>query len=332
MRKSYLKRSALFSAISLSIFALTTSSAHSNALQDTTLSMDANVEINTDAFKHDGESSQYDQSGFVEVNFMGERRFNEYFARAKGTARLLDDGDVITQDMYFMFGTDYWDIQAGRFEARNLFPLGKDTLVIHAGSGEAQVYEANLVRGRVDDGGQFAWHVRPSDSWEFELATQFGGGDKTTAFSGIRPALTYKAGPMNLTLGLERQKFETEAGEKIHKEGYALTSTINLDNTVYNVSFAQMKDKESTSIDKVSSIGANVTHGPFGAGVIHSQTDRVDGDNPELTTAYVAYTLPLFDIKDASVTFAGSLSKASDVSAAASDSSSGLRMRFNYTF
>ena len=93
-----------------------------------------------------------------------------------------------------------------------------------------------------------------------------------------------------------------------------------------------MRDKEDDNIDKVSSVAANFSHGPFGAGVIYSVTDRVDGSDPRVATAYAAYTLPLFDIQNANVTFAGSLSRANNVSSDAASNTAGLRMRFNYTF
>ena len=53
-------------------------------------------------------------------------------------------------------------------------------------------------------------------------------------------------------------------------------------------------------------------------------------DNESLDTLYAAYTMPLFNVKDASVTFAGSTSKADNTTG--DDSLNAARVRFNYTF
>ena len=71
-------------------------------------------------------------------------------------------------DLYFQFGkTNAWDVQIGRFEAINLVPLGKDTLVANVGG--VQVYEANIARGRKDDVLHAAFHVGSADKFLFEL-------------------------------------------------------------------------------------------------------------------------------------------------------------------
>lgn len=328
MKKSF-NRKLVYCAFTASI--VTLSSANVTAqLSDYNLNLDANIEIDTDAIKVKDNSTEYSQGGRVEVNFTAERKFNEYYVRAKGTGLLQKSGETATDDMWLMFGNHLWALQAGRFETTNLFPLGKDTLVYHAGAGEAQVYEANFARGRVSDGGQFAFHLTPSDNLSFELGTQFGGGDKTTAISGVRPAVTFGNDAARVSVGLERLKYTAESGDSIHKEGYGIALSGNYAGGGYNLALAQMKDKEDSSINKVTSVTANMTYGAFGAGVIHSLTDRSVGNDPKVTTAYAAYTLPLFDIQNASVTFAGSVSTASNVSSA--NDASGLRMRFNYTF
>ncbi len=76
---------------------------------------------------------------------------------------------------------------------------------------------------------------------------------------------------------------------------------------------------------------ASLPCGNFGLGAVHSETDydAVDED-PTVTTVYVAYTLPLFDIDNATATFAGSTSSADNVGD--DDELNQFRTRFNYTF
>ncbi|WP_151703770.1 carbohydrate porin [Nitrincola alkalilacustris] len=297
---------------------------------DTSFGIDANIELDTDAVKSSSSSTKYSQGGRVEVNVHGEHRMGEHFVKARGTGLLKKGGDTGTDDMWIMFGSNAWDLQAGRFEALNLFPLGKDTLIAHAGGGQASVYEANLVRGRVSDGGQFAFHLNPSDNLSFELATAYGQGDKTRAFTGIRPSVTFRADAFSLSAGYEHQKFDESGGAKVDKNGVGVTAGFNAGDAVINLSVAHLRDSSASDKIKVNSYGANVTYGPFGAGLIHSKTSLPGASDPDVTTAYAAYTVPLFDIDRASVTFAGSTSRASNV--AADKTVNALRMRFNYAF
>ncbi|EXJ09984.1 MULTISPECIES: carbohydrate porin [Nitrincola] len=317
----------LVSCVSLALVAM--AGIPSIAVATPSLTLDANIELDTDAVKASSSKSSYDQGGRLEVNFMAEHRMGDHFVRGKGTGLLKTDGKTATDDMWLMFGSDQWDIQAGRFEAVNLFPLGKDTVIMHAGDGSARVYEANLVRGRVSDGGQFAFHANPSDQIRFELATAYGQGDKSRAFTGVRPSVTFVGQGFTLTAGYEHQKFDD--AQTTHKaNGVGVTAGFTLGDAQVNLSAAHLRDRSQPSTVKVNSYGANLTLGGFGAGIIHSTTALSQAADPDVTTAYAAYTLPLFDIQNASVTFAGSTSRADNV---ASDKTvHALRLRFNYTF
>ncbi|SIS67733.1 carbohydrate porin [Neptunomonas antarctica] len=322
-----MKKSLLFTAIAFSI--LTTSAAHAE------LSFDANLELDTDALDSATTSTSYDQNGFVELNVYSKRQKGEYFVAAKGGIRLLTDGDknVAVRDAYIQLGNDTWNAQIGRFEAINLFPLGKDTLIAHAGGGtEVSVYEANKVRGFAgDDGGQIALHFKASDNLKFEIDTIFGdddtAGDNGTAISGIRPSVTLTTEAVTLTAGYESVSYDLTAGGDVSQSGFALTANFNVAAANINISAARMEDDNTDN--KVTSYAANMTYGNFGAGVIASQEDNVNDVNPEVVTTYAAYTLPLFDIENATVTFAGSYSTADNV---VDDEAIAARMRFNYTF
>ncbi|MRI31671.1 hypothetical protein EOPP23_01510 [Endozoicomonas sp. OPT23] len=310
------------------------------------LSLDASLELNTDMVDTSLESAEYKQSGFVELGATARREMNDYFIAAKGAFRIKTSDSMEVRDAYIQLGNSAWDVQAGRFEAVNLFPLGKDTMVEHAGGSEVSVYEANNVRGRLgkNDSGQVALHVNATENLKFELATAFGdfeGGDDVDkqAFTGVRPALMWSSDVVNLTLGYEQVKYDKETTTngvatkgKVNKNGFGANANFNVSGAGVNLSLAQSKDKESK--DKVNSYAINVTYGDFGAGYIHSKTDfdAAASKDTKVGTTYAAYTMPLLGIEGASATVAGSYSTASDVTEAVSDKTTALRLRLNYTF
>lgn len=290
----------------------------------------ANLELDTDATDTAAADTAYDQNGRVELNVLSRREKGEYFVQAKGTVLLTVDGSTAVDDAYVQFGSKVWDIQAGRFEAVNLFPKAKDTLIVHAGG--VSVYEANMVRGRIGDGGgQFALHYNASDNVKFEVATIFGdenaSGDDTTAVSGVRPAITWSTDGFSLFAGYEKVKYDLSAGGTQDKSGFGIGT--NFDLGAANINIAAARSKDENTDEKVTSYIANMVYGNFGAGVIRSDVDQGSSADPKVTTAYLAYTVPLLDIEGASVTFAGSFSSADNV---IDDEATALRMRLNYTF
>lgn len=296
------------------------------------LVFDANLELDTDAVDTATSSTTYDQNGFVELNVASKRENGEYFVAAKGGVRLTTDGDdkVVVRDAYIQLGNSSWDAQIGRFEAINLFPLGKDTLIAHAGG--VSVYEANKVRGFAgDDGGQIALHFKASDSLTFELDTLYGdddtAGDNGTAVSGYRPSITWSADGFSLTGGFESVKYDLDGGGNVDQTGYALTANFDLSGANVNISASRLEDDNTDQT--VNSYAANFTYGNLGAGIIRSDEDNATGPDPDVTTTYIAYSVPLFGIQEATVTFAGSYSSASNV---VDDETTAARVRFNYTF
>lgn len=289
------------------------------------LSFDANVEIDTDAVGGKGRDTEYDMGGRLELNVFGEQRVGDHFVRGRGTALLKKDGDVATDDMWGMVGSDQWDVQIGRFEAYNLFPLGKDTIVVHAEG--ASVYEANAARGRASDGGQLAVHAHPSDTLSFELATLYGEGDSTRAFSGVRPAVHYAGPSFSVTAGFEHVKYDEEAETVVDHDGYGVTLGIDLAGARVNLNAAYKDDNLG---DDVTTLGANATYGPFGLGYINSR-EHVSGEsNPQVNTLYAAYTVPFFGFDNANVTFAATTSRTN--SAGGDNEEHGARLRFFYAF
>ncbi len=311
-------------------------SMSANALPEFSGSLELDIDATQLDSVDEGSRTIYDENGFVELNAYSKRENGQYFVVGKGGIRLTTDGDdnVVVRDSYIQFGTSAWDLQIGRFEAINLFPLGKDTVVANA---DAAVYEANLVRGFVgNDGGQIVLHVNASENVLFELDTLFGdddaSGDDETAFAGIRPSLTFGGDNFSITAGMEYVNYDLSAGGEIDKTGLAITGTFNIGTASVNLAAAKLEDDSTTgdtADDEVTSFTANVTAGNFGAGLILSETDVAD---TELTTVYAAYTFPLFGVEDATFTIAGSYSEADNVPDNLNNEVTAIRGRFNYTF
>ncbi|WP_369601064.1 carbohydrate porin [Hahella sp. SMD15-11] len=322
-----MKKTTLSARVALAVTALASSFAQAD------MGLSANIELDTDIAKASGQQTAYDQGGRIEVNVTGEKQVGDFTVSGKGSALIKKDGSAASDDMWVKFAGSNWSLQAGRFEAINLFPLGKDTVVSHAGDGSAQVYEANLVRGRAgDNGGQFAVRYQPAESISLELDTLWGdadaSGNNTDAFSGIRPSVTFSNGDLTLTAGAERMKYDLTGGGSVDKQGAALTGALNLNGAAINLNATHLKDKVTDT--KVMTLGANVTMGSMGLGIIHATTDTGSGANPKVLTAYGAYTIAFADIPDASVTLALSSSKATD--AGPEDRRTVFRTRINYTF
>ena len=296
-------------------------------------SFNADFELDTTTVSKSVGDSTYTQSGRVALNVTGEHTAGDNFVSGKGTALIKTDGTTAVDDAFIKFGNSAWDLQAGRFEGANLFPLGKDVVVEHAGG--VDVYNAGKARGRAGtDAGQIAFHVNASESVKFELGTIYGDddadADNSTAVSGIRPVVTIMTDSVTYTAGFESVSYDLTAGGKKDMSGYGLAANFNVG--AANVNLAAASSKDDVSDQKVSSLTANMTYGNFGLGLISSSVDNKTGDDPSLLTTYVAYSMPLLDIENASVTFAASHSTADKVAATTNDKTTAARVRFNYNF
>ncbi|ETI59906.1 carbohydrate porin [Marinomonas profundimaris] len=320
-----MKKSILYTAIVGSL--LSVNAAHAAP------SFDADFELNTDTFSEAEGDTTYEQRGRVAINAYSKHTSGDNFVAGKGTVLLTTGGKAVVDDAYIQLGNSAWDVQLGRFEGVNLFPLGKDTMVAHVK--DVSVYQANKVRGRAgDDGGQIALHFNATENVKFEIDTIFGdddtAGDDTAAISGIRPSVTVVTDTATFTAGFESVKYDLTAGGDVSQSGYALTANFDVSDANVNVSAAFMTDDNTDQ--KVSSLAANMTYGNFGLGIIGSNVDNKTGDDPSLVTTYVAYTMPVLDIDNASVTLAASYSTADNVAANANDATTAARVRFNYNF
>jgi len=323
-----MKKTTLYTAIVGSI--LSASVVHAAP------TFDGNVELNTDAIatsesadKSTEAKTIFKQDGRVELNTHGKHTSGDNFIEGKATIALKTNGATGVDDSYVKIGGKSWDVQLGNFEGMDLFPKGKDTVLEHAGN--VGVYSASEARGRAGgNGGQIALHFKASDSLSFELGTVLAQGDKETAFSGVRPVIEFKAGSATFRAGYESIKYDKDATTEVSQTGYGLTAGFNVAGANINISVAQLDD--DISKEEVSSFGVNMTHGNFGLGVISSTEDNATGDDPSVMSTYVAYSMPIFDIENATLTLASSFSTADDVEATKSDETVATRVRVNYTF
>lgn len=302
--------------------------SHTAIAADSAFAIGADIELDTDVATTANTDNAYTQGGRVAVNVTGEHQMGDHFVRGKGTAILGKAGTGTTDDAWVQFGTSGWDIQAGRWEAVNLFPLGKDTVVVEAGG--VSSYQANKTRGRIgDDRGQLALHVN-GDAVSFELATIWGDdADNETTFSGIRPSVTFNAGGVTVTAGADIVSTDNAAGVTVEDfSGFGVTAGFSAGGAAINVNVAAGSD-DLTSTD-TTSFGANATIGGFGIGLIQTTVDNGGASDPSLTQIYAAYTQSLFDIDRASITYALATASADD--AGADDSATTGRVRINYSF
>ncbi len=296
------------------------------------VAFDANLEL--DLTTHSGDTTPAQESlttgGRVEINANAELIKNgDNFVNARASLIVpfsTDDGsdDVTMDDVWLQLGNSAMDLKIGRFEATDLFPVAKDTVLDYA---ETAGYHANTLRGRFKDGRtHMSAGFNAGSGLRFELGLVSEKKDNTAAAYGLRPLVTYNAGALTLRAGLESYKATVAAvGEVSYtgtalSAGYALAKDANV-----NVNYASL-DGDSKTAD-ASSIGLNLVYGPAGIGYVRDTTDAFGADAEKtVDTVYAAYSFPLMGVKGATITPALSVSKGETKDLTA------LRVRFNYAF
>lgn len=311
-------------AVAAALTALAAGTAHAAVTLDANLEQD-----NTIVNKGIGLT----QGGRVETNVSAKAELDGGFVAAKGTLLIKKDGGTATDDMWVQAGTNAVDLKLGRFEAADLFPAGKDVLVLGGDTG----YKANVLRGRMG-GSQFhgALTVKSLAGFGVELGlieekakaavttttctpatetTNVCSTSTSNAYSsakGLRPVVSFATGPFSVKAGVEAIKTVTNAKQT----GVGVTGGYAFDGGSVNLNFAKNSKADAQGI------GATLTMGPFGIAAYSGKTAGVKSD-----TVYAAYSLPLFGIQGATVTPAISTGKLGS-----GERQSGGRIRFNYTF
>jgi hypothetical protein len=281
----------------------------------------ANMELDTGVqnIKSTGAKGSY-QAGRVEVNFTGRAEGNGGFIAGKASAILSKGGAASTDDAWVQLGTSAFDVKLGRFEAADLYPTPADAARIGG------FYQTNALRGRMGDRTHAAATFALGTGLSLELGlvdikdTGVSGGSK-----GLRPVLSYAAGPLSLRVGLESGKTQDGADEANFSGagaalGYALDSSLTLRAAVSSgtAKFAAGDQKRSAALVGVSAGGLNL-----------SVESAKTGDT-KYQGAFGGYTFGLFDIKGASMTPSFGTQSTDDGTAKVTNSKFALRV--NYTF
>lgn len=317
-------------AVRSSILAISTAFATLPALA---LDLNANIEFDTNYVSTEKGNTAYvgapargaTQNGRVELNALAKGINGDGFVAAKASFLAKRDSDVADDDLWVQFGTSTADLKLGRFEAADLFPLGRDTIVPFAGF---DAYRAHLLRGRTGaDVLQAALTVNASEAVSFELGLVERSADAGTALvtKGLRPVVTVKFGDFSVRAGVEALKFESFNGgntESVNRTGAALTGSYYLSNGSLNLNVAQGKNAAD---DKTTTVGLTGVIGALGGGVISGKA----GD-AKVNTVYVTYALPLMGVKNATITPALAFSQGSGSNTA--EDVTALRVRINYGF
>lgn len=274
---------------------------------------DANIELDT-TYQNNGRGAS--QSGRVELNAFSKTDKGGGFVAGRASLIAGKSGttknEALVDDMWVQIGNAAGDIKLGRFEAADVFPLGKDVMVDDGGTPSG--YRTNTFRGRTSDA-HAALTLNAGGGVGFELGVMAAAKN-----TGIRPVVSFGMNGFSAKVGLENGK--NAAGSKVSGAGITLGTTMA--GAGLNLSYGSGKTTAaaagSASV-KGSSLGLNATMGAAGLGYIMDKTAGVKEN-----TFYAAYSLPLFDT-GATITPAASYSKADGETKRIS-----LRARVNYAF
>jgi hypothetical protein len=265
------------------------------------VAFDANVEMDT-TYQNNARGAS--QGGRVELNAFSKTDKGGGFVAGRASYLATKGGTAAIDDMWVQIGNASGDIKLGRFEAADLFPTGKDTIVEDGGAPTG--YRTNAFRGRTSSA-HAALTLNAGSGVGFELGVMADAKN-----TGVRPVVSFGMDGFSVKAGLENGK--NAAGAKV--SGAGLTVGTTMAGAGLNVSFGSGK----VGGVKSSSFGVNATMGAAGLGYIMDKTTKKEN------IFYAAYSLPLFDT-GATVTPAASYSKADGEAKRI-----GLRVRVNYAF
>ena len=374
-----MKKTLIASAIML---ACTSAANAAWTSADGSLTIGGDAEINFDVINNDGmrnsdgtvakhktETKLNDDSRIKMAVAWTNAREDGAFINAKIEPLIRTDGTVAVDDAYFMFGReDSWAFQIGRYEAMNLFPLGKDVALFYAdgsdginGSG-VYYYMAKEGRGRAGKAGQ-ARIMGEMGNWTAEVSTIYGNTidllqgdhpdynetDNTGVHSDhnsfmVRPAVNYlsDSGFVSISVGTEYELSTDsvtlyEGAEELNlsdRFGTAATATLNFGNLLWNTSIAMQDAKDAW---KAQTYNTNIVYkDAFGLGASYAMNNwaKAGKEDTKSFALYTAYTMPIMNFDNADVTFALSYSDTENAHGNALDDqqTTAFRTRFNYYF
>jgi hypothetical protein len=171
-----------------------------------TTTTDEDADNNDVADADSTDETIYDLGGRIKVVPAVRTEAGNLFMEAKAQVLAKTDGTTAIDDAWGKIGTSVFDIQIGRFEGWSLFDKSNDMVIAEAQNADldrqAVRYETNYARGRMDNAGQLALHVLPSDAFGLELGLIYGNdGDDNVI--GFRPVVNSKLGPMEIAVGAD---------------------------------------------------------------------------------------------------------------------------------
>ena len=253
---------------------------------------------------------------------------------------MLKNGTALVDDMWGQIGTSQANVKFGRFEAMELFAVGKDVIVeddlfsnptFVTGPGFLGHARTNVLRGRMGNNfvnnnnanathGALTVNAVPGVSLELGVVANKAGG----AANGVRPAMTFAAGPLTVKLGVENGKINaTTTAAETKFSGFGAVIAAPVAGGSLSLNLASRTDKVSGSADvKHTAYGLTGVFGPAGIAYIADKDGGI-----KQNTIYAAYSLPLFNT-GATLTPAASYSKAKGSTSA----NSAVGVRVNYAF
>ena len=268
------------------------------------------------------------QGGRVELNVSGKAGA-DMFVAARTSLLAKKDGTAATDDMWVQVGSAKGDVKLGRFEAADLFPLAQDTLINHAGN----VYAGNTLRGRKDVS---VFHAAGTLNLGSGMSLELGMIETKSlaSASGIRPVLSYAAGPVSARLGFESGHFAPAVVGGATNDVRGVGATLGYDFGGFKLTGNYASGKTDSALSNNNQRGFAVTAAMGGlvVGAISGKTDQVAGGDETVQTFYASYSMPLFDIKGATITPAFSSSSAKLSMTGVETKENSLRVRLNYAF
>ncbi|TBR45006.1 hypothetical protein CBF23_000445 [Marinomonas agarivorans] len=295
------------------------------------------MEVNSTSIATATEETTYDQNGRFRLYAVAKHTSGDNYALSQAQLLMHTDGDISPYgDAFVQIGNQTWDIQAGRFQGVKVFDLGNDSGLRNVSN--IKVYQVDEARGRItDSGGQIALHYKPTKSLNFELGTVFGdafldgetvNGDNTTAISAVRPAVVLTTDAGIFSAGFEDVEYQLDSGAKVKHTGYGASAKLVIPNGFVRLSGAFLDDESGER--EVVTYAANLQYERYNIGVLNSKVDNIDSTtDPSLKTLYVAYVMPVLDIKGTFVAFGSSYSEAKEV---ADDKKFTSNIRINHYF
>lgn len=299
----------VFKLAAVAALCASAAAAHADVAVDANLELDTTYQNKVKAPASNARDSDLTMGGRVEFNAGAKATNGDAFVQGRASLLLKKDGGTGTDDMWVKFGNAGMDVQLGRFEAMDLFPLGKDVVVENSGYGG---YRANKLRGRFGSDtvhGALGFNAGPA---RVEVGLVYS--KDTDAVRGVRPAVSFNSGAITVRAGLESVKV-VGGGDSTNGVGASLGYALAKDSSL-NLNFAKMEDDKS--------FGANAIFGAAGVGVIFDK----GANSAKNTTFYAAYSMPLMGVKGATITPALSFAKGGT----GTENQIAARVRINYAF